>query len=129
MLQHFGGVLEALVFEQPVHQLLARIFFGRDLVQLRIFGQQHARLDVDQRRGHVDELGAQLDVQFHGALHVFQILLRDGGNGDVVDVDLLFANQVEQQVERTIVLLQVEIKRRGHCLIEYQSTPSRSWFS
>ncbi len=67
---------------------------------------------MDQRRGHVDELGAQLDVQFQGALHVLQILLRDGGNRDVVDVDLLFADQVQQEIERPVVLLQMKIQ--GH---------------
>ena len=99
------------MLEQPVHQFLARILFGRNLFELGIFGQQHARLDVDQGGGHVDELGAQLDVQLESALHVLEILLRDGGNGDVVDVDLLLADQVEQQVERPIVLLQVKIQR------------------
>ena len=47
-----------------------------------------------------------------GALHVLQILLRDGGDGDVVDVDLLLADQVEQQIQRPVVLLQVKIQRR-----------------
>ncbi len=75
---------------------------------------------MDQRRGHVNEFGAQLDIQLHGALHVFQVLLRDGGDGDVVDVDLLLADEIEQQVQRTIVLLQVKIKRGCHFPIEYQ---------
>ena len=46
-----------------------------------------------------------------GLLHVLQVLRRDGGDGDVVDVDLLLADQVQQQVERTLVVLQVDIQR------------------
>lgn len=67
---------------------------------------------MNERGGHIDELGAQLDVQCQCALHVVQILLCDGGDGDVVNVDFLFTDQVEQEIERPVVLLQMKIQRR-----------------
>ncbi len=39
------------------------------------------------------------------ALDVPQVLRRDLRDRDVVDVDVLLANQVEQQVERAVVQL------------------------
>ena len=66
---------------------------------------------MDQRGGHVDELGAEFDVEFGGVLHVLQILLRDGSDGDVVDIDFLLADEVEQQIERAVVLREVKIQR------------------
>ena len=38
-------------------------------------------------------------------LDVFQVLLGDAGDGDVVNVDVLLANEVEQQIERAFVHL------------------------
>jgi len=42
----------------------------------------------------VDEFGAELDIHLDGAVHELEILGRDLGDGDVVDVDLLFADEV-----------------------------------
>ncbi len=109
LLQHLGGVLETLVLEQAIHQLLPGILFRGHLQQFRVHGQQHLGLDVDQRRGHVDELGAQVDIQLAGLFHVREVLLRDGCDGDVLDFDLLAADQIEKQIERTVVVLQVEV--------------------
>jgi len=46
--------------------------------------------------------------------HVFQVLAGDPGDGDVVDVDLLLADQVEQQVERPLVGLELNVVGRFH---------------
>ena len=115
LLQHFGGVLEALVLEQAVHEFLAGIFGGFAFhFQRRVARQQHARLDVDQGGRHVDEFGAQIDIHFTRFVHVLEVLRRDGGDRDVLDFNLLFADQVQQQIERPIVLLQMEIEWRRH---------------
>ena len=55
-----------------------------------------------------------------GPLHVFEVLRRDLRDGDVVDVDLLLADQVQQQVERAVVVFQVKIQRGRHFYLEYQ---------
>ncbi len=119
-MQHFGGGLEALVLEQAVDQFLARIFLGRNFLECRIARQQHFRLDLDQRGRHVDEFGGQFDIHRQRLLHEVEVLRRDLRDGDVVNVDLLLADQVEQQVERPIVMFQVKIERRGHVLLGYQ---------
>ena len=106
-------------------QFLPRIFFRQELIELRIARQQHARLDVDERGRHVDELRAQFDIHLRGLLHVFQILLRDPSDGDVVNVDLLLPDQVQQQVQRAIVLLEVKIQRGRHFYSGYQSVMQR----
>jgi len=45
-------------------------------------------------------------------LHVFEVLGGDGGNGDVVDVDFLLSDEVQQQVQRSLVMLQANVQRR-----------------
>ena len=66
---------------------------------------------MDQCRGHVDELRAQFDIHLRGALHIFEILRCDLRDRDVIDLDFLFPDQIQQQIERAIVMFQVKIKR------------------
>ena len=102
LLQHLGGVLEALMLQQPLDQLAARVLGG-------LFGagggarQQHLALDVDEQRGGVDKLAGHVHVAGLELVDVGQKLGRDLGDGNVVDVDVLLADQVQQQVERTVV--------------------------
>ncbi len=42
-------------------------------------------------------------------LHVLRVLIC--AIEDVVDVDLLLADQVQQQIERAVILVQVEVQR------------------
>ena len=67
---------------------------------------------MDQRGRHVDELGAQIDIHLPRLLHVLEILRGDFGDGDVADVDLLLANQIQKQVERTFILRQMKVQGR-----------------
>src|ERR1051326_5574267 len=62
--------------------------------------QQHFRLDVDQHRGHVDKFSCNVHIQLANLFHVRQILRRDLCNRNVVDVDVLLADQVQQQIDR-----------------------------
>ena len=103
------------MLQKAVHQFLAGIVrcvaFHRER---RVARQQHLGLDVDQGGCHVDKFGTQIHVHFTRFVHVFKILRRDGRDRDVLDIDLLFADQVQQQVERPIVLRQMEIEWRRH---------------
>ncbi len=63
---------------------------------------------MNQRRGHVDEVGGNVDIEFFELVQVVEILLGDFGDGDVVNVHLLLADQIEQQVERTLVSGQID---------------------
>src|SRR5581483_3909244 len=91
-----------LVLDQAVHQLGARVFLFLRACG-RIARQQHLRFDVDQDRGHVDELGGDVDVEFAEAFHVRQVLGGDFRDGDVVDVNVLLADEIEQEVKGAIV--------------------------
>ena len=110
--QHLCGGAEALVLQQTVDQLHARIV--KRPARVRITRQQHLRLDVDQGRGHVEELGADVDIHLASLIEIRQVLRGDGGDWDVLDVDLLFADQVQQQIQGALILRQVNIQRRRH---------------
>ena len=57
---------------------------------------------MNERRRHVNELAAQLHVESDSPLHVLQILRGDGSDGDIVDVDLLLADQIQQQIQGSL---------------------------
>ena len=67
---------------------------------------------MDERRGHEDELGADIEIHFARLVEVAQVLRRDGGDGDVANVDLLLADEVEQQIERAVVAVEVNVEGR-----------------
>src|SRR5271170_3031626 len=90
------------MLQQPVHQFGSRIFQLLGL-RCRIARQQHLRLDVNQHGGHVDKIGRHIHVQLANLFHVGEILLGDAGNRNIVDVNILLANQIKQQVQRTFV--------------------------
>jgi hypothetical protein len=104
-----GGLLETLVFLQAAHQLGARVafqaFFGRRA------GQQHARLDLGQDGGHDQVFGGELEAQLLHHFDVVHVLPGDLGDRDVQDVQVLAADQVEQQVERAFEGLQDDFQR------------------
>jgi len=58
---------------------------------------------VNQNRSHVDELGRDVHVQLAQFFYVRQILAGDSPDGNIVDINILLANQVKQQVERPFV--------------------------
>ena len=99
------------MLQQPLDQFAARIFGG-------IVGtggrarQQHLALDVNEQRGGVDEFAGHVHVAGFELVDVGQELRRDLGDGNVVDVDVLLADQVEQQVEGAVVDLAHEDRKR-----------------
>ena len=105
------------MFQQPVHQFLPGIVRGFVFIgQSRVSRQQHFGLDMDQGGRHVHEFGPQIDIHFPRLIHVLQVLRSDGCDRDVLDIDLLSADQVQQQVQRPVILRQVEIERLRHYL-------------
>ena len=98
---------DLLVFQQPPYQLGARVFPS---VLLGAAGQQHLRLEPDQSAGHVEVIGRLVEAQLvDGA----QKLIGDTGDRDVGDLDLLFAKQVEQEVERAGEGVELDDERRS----------------
>src|SRR6185369_9637418 len=92
-LEHVHDFAHLLILEQAPHQLAARIL-PRLLIAAR---QQQLRLDAQQARRHLEVIGRLVDAE---GSDTNQKLLGDVGDGDVVDVELLFANEREEQIER-----------------------------
>ncbi len=66
-------------------------------------GQQAAGLELDERGGDEQELGGDVEVELLHALDLGQVGVDDAGQADLVDVDLLGQDQLQEQVERTLV--------------------------
>ncbi len=103
--------LEAFVFLQPADQLCARIVFVFE-VEARP-RQQHARLDLGEQRGHHEILGGEFPLQRGHQLDVLHVLAGDLGDFDVEDVEVLAADQIQQQIERTFERLEKYFERIG----------------
>src|SRR5512141_64893 len=92
-------LLEPLVLDQAPGQLLPHDLGYFLLLLVPVARQQRLRLDVDEGGGHHQELARDLEVQRLQHVEVGEVLLGDPGDGDVVDVELLLADQVQQDVE------------------------------
>src|SRR6201996_1505274 len=103
LVEHLGGGFEALVLEEALDEFAARVFGVTEVELGGVAWEKHAGLDVDEQRGGVDELAGGVDV---GLLQVARVLEELGGDArhrDVVDVDVLLADEVEQEVEGAVV--------------------------
>ena len=89
-----GDLADLLVLEQPPHQLRARIL---PAVLLRAARQQHLRLEAHQPAGHVEVVGGLVEAELVDGL---EELVGDPRDRNVGDLELLFAQQVQQQIER-----------------------------
>ena len=81
-----------------------------------VCGSRRDGLEVEQGRGDEQELGglAQVPVGVGGLgrLDVGDELVGDLGQGDLGDVELVLADQAEQQVERPGEVVEVHLERR-----------------
>ena len=68
---------------------------------LVVDGQQHPGLDVHQVGGHGYELAGYLQVKLAALIHPLHILVQDEGDLDILDLQLVLAQQVEDQVQWT----------------------------
>ncbi len=76
----------------------------------------HPRLDLHQRRGHHKKLARDVDINrgVRGVLGAGEpeareereVLVGDPGDGDVVDVQLVLADEKQEQVQRTFEVLE-----------------------
>ena len=89
-------------------QLLPRVF---QLLLHFIAPRQHLlRLDLDQQAGDRQKVAHRVDIQLLQYGQVLEILVGDGRNGNVGDLHLVLAHQVEQKVQRTAEHVQVNAK-------------------
>ena len=103
-------LLHPLVLEQPADQLDARIL-GLVARPGRRLGQQQARLDLDQHRGHQQVLGRELELRPAHHLDVAQVLAGELRHRDVEHVDVLPPDQIEQEVERALEGFEKDLQR------------------
>ena len=73
MIEALRGELHLLVFEQAPHEFGARIFGFLAGVGL-LHRQQHARLDLDQHRGHQQIFGREFEIRFADLVDVAEVL-------------------------------------------------------
>jgi arabinose-5-phosphate isomerase len=106
VVEGFGGVAELFVGEELLDEVGAGVggvggFDGIGDRGAGLGGGEHARLDFHQRRGHDEELPGEFDVDGVYGLEVGDVLVGDGGHGDIGDVDLGAADEKEEEVEGT----------------------------
>jgi hypothetical protein len=69
---------------------------------------------VNQRRGHHQVLPGHVEVHLLHQLDVVEVLLGDERDGNIVDVHLALANQMQQQIERTLEGVELDpVRVRG----------------
>ena len=109
-LQLRRGFLEFFVFDQLPDQIPARIVFLRVFLRrLLIDGQQAAAFQINQVRGHDHEFARDIDVQLLEGLQILQVLPRDALERDLVDIELVLLDQIEQEIERTLEDLELNL--------------------
>jgi hypothetical protein len=102
--------LDLFVFDESAHEFGARVL--RLCPVGRLLGrQQHAALDLDQHRRHQQVFAGQLEVVSADLCDVFQVLACDAGQRDVEDVEVLLADEVQQQVQRAFESLEKDLER------------------
>src|SRR6266404_1440402 len=99
--QPLHQLADLLVLEQPTHQLGAWIF---PLVVPQAPRQQHLRLDPEQPGGHLEVVRRLIQSQLADD---GEELIGDFRDRQVGDVDLVLADQVQQQIQRARELLEL----------------------
>ena len=64
---------------------------------------------MDQRRRHHQELTGDVEIQVLHQLDVVEVLLGDQRDRDVVDVHLVLANEVQEQIERPLEGVELDL--------------------
>jgi hypothetical protein len=101
LLEVVRGALEAAVLDQALDQLVLgveQVVVERDLLTR----QERARLDREQRRRHDEVIPRHLDVEALEAPDVQHVSVDDLGEAHVLDLHLLFLDEVQEQIERAL---------------------------
>ena len=111
----FGGaqsprdLLKQLVLQQTPHEFGPRIIFPFRIAAPR---QQELGLDVDQRRGQLQELAGAIELQTVEAVGQGLVELPgDGGDRNVEDVDVLRPNEVQEEIQGPLKAVELHQKR------------------
>ena len=74
---------------------------------LVVDGQQHPGFDIHQVGSHGDKVAGNLQVQLPPLIHPLHVLVQNEGNLNVLDFQLVLAQQVEDQVQRAHKVLHI----------------------
>ena len=100
MINVFGRLLEAFIFLQPSHQIGTRIGLLGDRVARA--WQQHAGFNFREGGRHDQIFARQLELHILHQLDVVHVLARDVGQWNIQNIEILFANQIQEQIERPL---------------------------
>lgn len=97
-------VLEGLAFEETGEQKVAFFPERQFLVEVDVFSarQEPAGLQLHQGGGDQKELRRHVEIEEFHLVDFGQICVDDEHQIDLVDVDLLFQDEMQQQVERAL---------------------------
>ena len=103
-----AGDLDLLigVFSLPLAKRRDELFHLRLRFGFFRLGQQHARLDVHQMRRHRDKLAGNLHVHALALVEPGKILLQNRRDADVLNFYFIFAQQKQNDIQRTVKILQ-----------------------
>jgi hypothetical protein len=102
LVEKLGGVLEFFVLQEALDKFFARVFSLLVGTGQGVRREKHLGLDVDKRRRHVNELRGHIYVELFELMKIVEVLRRDLGDLDIVNVHFLLFDEVEQEIERTL---------------------------
>jgi hypothetical protein len=68
---------------------------------------------INKEGGDEQEFGLAVEVDLVLAVEIVQVVAGDGGDGDVVDVDLLLPDEEEEEVQRALEDLEPDLVAVG----------------
>ena len=112
VLQRIGHRLVQLVLQEFFHQLVPRV----KLVALLILflREQHPALDVEERGRHDHKLTRDVHIRFFHPGDIREVLVGNGHNRNIININFVNINQVQQEVQRALELLQLYRNRHNY---------------
>ena len=89
---------------------------------LRIDRQKHFGLDIHQLSRHGYKIAGDLQIHFLHPAQLLHILLQNLSDGNIVNIHLIFGDQMKQQIQRPVKGLQMISQRTFHRRPSTEST-------
>ena len=105
--------LEGLILQELPDQFGTGVFSFLPFLFTLDRRQEQPRLDVDERRSQDQILPGKVQIERPHDIEIFQILLGDQGNGYIVDVNLIFPDEIEQKIQRTLEDIEFDLIAHG----------------
>ena len=113
-LEVIGRILEFTILDQlpneiPPGIVVLILIFNDDLL---VDWEQFLALDVHECGGHNDELASNVQIEALHQLHILAELIGNLHHVDLVDIDLLLAYQMKEQIQRPLKHFKLETQFR-----------------